>query len=118
MKFIKTINWSLINLEEVTKIDYVNESNNADNYYGYFHLKNGDKLDCYEYPNFFNFEVDDPKSYLFCAHCCMKINELLLNDVLNMADNCIYDVSENEDKLWEIFINWAKQNKDKLSVKP
>lgn len=115
MKFIKTINWTLINLEQVIKIDYVNENDASNSYYGYFHLKNGDKLDCYEYPNCFN--LNNEVVYLFDADCCIKINELLLKEVLMMDDNNIYDVSENEDRLWEEFMTWAQENKAKLTVK-
>jgi len=115
MKFIKTINWTLINFDEISKINYENCEKNHDIYYGYFYLKNGDKMDIYEYPD--NFSVDDEKEYYFCAACCMKINEIILKRALAMQDNSILDICEIEDEIWLEFIEWVRPNINSLSKK-
>ena len=98
MKYILTINWTLINFDEVAKIEYENNEN-LDRWYSYFILKNGEKYDAHDAPDYF--QVDGEQDYLFCAWCHKTFNVLLLNYIYK---NDFTDIEKIQDELWEEFI--------------
>lgn len=113
MKFIKTINWSFINFDEVVKIDH--EQDGHSSIYGYFHMKNGEKFDTYDFPNLFN--IDDEKQYFFTGECCAIIHEIILKKLLERDAPSLFSVDSYEDKIWDEFIECIRPFKERLSIK-
>ena len=116
MKFVRTINYCIINWDEVSHVDYEN-IDDAGRYYPYIHLKNKSKFDFFESVDTFNIE-ENADEYIFCPKCVTVHSELLLRDIQNSFDNGLmfYDIEESEDRIWEEFIEWAK-TEPKLSKK-
>ena len=112
MKFILTINWTLISVEEILKIEY-EEDSSRNRYTSYFILKNGDKHDVHDTPNSFN--VDDDKEYILCSWCHRTMNIIILKYILNEPDKIIF-IDQMEDKFWEDFIEMCRNNLDKLQL--
>lgn len=111
MKFVRTINWTIINLDEVSYIDYEtvdHGSKNREHVYPYFHLKNGLKLDAFESPDSFTIE-ENGQEYEFCCKCCTIYTEILLDAILKSTPGVIFDIESNEDQMWDRFIEWAKE---------
>lgn len=113
MKFIQLTNWTIINASEILKMEY-EECEIGNRYYSYFILKNGEKYDGYDTPD--TFQVDDEKDYIFCCWCHQMMNKIILYDILKSPIH-IYSIEENEEKLWEIFIEKCRENMNKLRQK-
>jgi hypothetical protein len=114
MKFILTINWTLINFNEISKIEY-EYNEHQDKYYSYFMLKNGDKYDAHE--SFHSFQVNDGIDYLFNAWCHKTFNLILLDYIL-LSTESIIKLEDVDNVLWSKFIYICSKNIDKLSKKP
>ena len=112
MKFILTINWTLINVEEILKIEY-EEGSLLNRYHSYFILKNDDKHEVYDSPDLFN--VDDDKEYLFCPWCHRTMNIIILKYILTDPDKIIF-IDQMEDKFWEDFLEVCRNNLNKLQL--
>ncbi len=111
MRFIKTINWTFINFDEVYKICHENSTININQYYSYMYLKNGEKLDFWDYPDVI--EVSG-KDVAVDADDHMKLNEILLNKVCRYFSGNhfgVFDVEKHEYEIWIEFMEWfnAKQ---------
>lgn len=104
MKYILTVNWSLLNFDDISKIEYQNYQD-VDKYYSYFIMKNGDKYNAHDAPDYF--QVDDQQDYNFCSWCHKTFNVLLLKYILRSQDDII-NIDEIQDTLWEEFIEMCR----------
>lgn len=116
MNFVRTINWTIFNWDELSHIDYENVchgSKNREHIYPYFHLKSGIKLDAFESPDSFTLE-EDGQEYFFSSKCCTVCSEILLNMIIisQVDGQMLFDVEANDDKIWDKFIEWAKTQTD------
>lgn len=112
MKFFLTINWTYLNIDEIYKVEH---ENNID-IYSYFYMKNGEKYDVYDMPN--QFKIDDDIIYIGCEQCHVIMNGIIIrmiNESCKASD--ILDLAQEEDRIWELFIDWARQNTHKLTKK-
>ncbi len=113
MKFISTIMWDLINIDEILKIICVDEVSGL---HSYFVLKEGGQYYAIEPLN--SFKIYDETEYFFCARCHNVLSKIIIEEIIGMPENSILDLEEKENELWEKFIFWAKKNKNKLVEKP
>ena len=100
MRYIKTINATFINFDEVVKIEHE-----------YFYMKNGEKHDVYDCTDFFNLDVGTEEIKFNCEHH-IALNEIVLKNIIKyFCDNTggIYSIEDNENEIWEEFIEWYKE---------
>lgn len=116
MRFIKTIDNTIINFDEIYKISYEWDKSNT-RLHSYFFLKNGEKLDAFETADSFNLE-DSKKEYQFCCLCHCIMNQVLLKNIHEFyskdKDNIIFDINKYDDSLLNDFLEWAENNIDQL----
>lgn len=113
MKFIKTINGTFINTNEIYKVRHEHDEE-LDKFYSYFYLNNGEKYDVYYCPDIF--QIDNSVDYEFCHVCHIAINEIILKKI-QAVDNVIVDIDKLEGELWEFFIEWCRGNGSQLHKK-
>ena len=109
MKFINTITWTLINLEDIYKISC---EDFQDLYHSYFYLRNGEKHEVYDNPVAFELEG---KTYEFCSFCHNVINRIVMSEIMEMDNNKIFDISFFEDQVWTIFMIYIRKKIDELT---
>ena len=112
MKFIKTISWDFINAEDIYKITRENSlCGKREITTSVMYLRNGEKYDFYDTPD--SFQIADGPIYIFCSWCHQKINEIVINRIVEFS-GAIFEVEKYEDEIWEEFISEARQKSYEL----
>lgn len=110
MRFVKLINYKFINWQEVSHCGIEYDVEGVIAIRPYFYLKNGQKFDAFEFPNYFTLD-ESHHEYIFCEYCCFAYFEILLKNIclsFDEEDIYIFDIERCEKGLWNNFISWAK----------
>ncbi len=111
MKFILTIDWTFINVQEIIKISHESD----DSIDSYFYLKNGEKYQIFESVN--SFTIDEC-IYVFCEWCHMTMNKFVIDYITNFlsSEDTILDINQEDKSIWDEFTLFARDNIESLTV--
>ncbi len=111
MRFVNTITWNLINCEKIIKITWNGDNLNptVDAY-----LTNGEEHELYETGPFCM--IEGGIRYVFNSEAMNALTKILVTRIAIHDYNAqpIFDMTENEDSVWEEFIVWAMSHENEL----
>jgi hypothetical protein len=111
MRFIKTVYDVYVNMDDIYKVTH-EESGNNGGMESYFYLRNDEKIEFYEFPDYFYDDVT-PQKYKFDHECMACISGAVLWSALNSC-HPVYDIVLHEEEIWGVFMKYFNENKEKF----